>query len=519
MDVSKQATIKHSINIAPGQIGALVSEKPLQVGLNRLVIPRPSDKEVLSLNILFEDELDIVVKGFELEGLFGTITIPKEKLFSAIRISKSDLTNPTPAKYIEEGILVSLNNQMTTFTIKNTIFRNLDFHLFYWQKFIAIIAALLVFIVLLTLYFLGKLSLNIKYNANFCLTFITFLFTPLITPKDNRSRENRELASFPDLNVNIWRIPKNFDKYYNDHFPFRNELRFIGNYVKFHAFNMSPKPDVVRIGKEGWLFNAAEDVVQLNRGAVLYSNDQLDKIKSSLEAKATLLEQYGIAYYLVIPPMKHRVYPEYLPNSLKQVSNTTKWKQLINYLKENSFIRLIDPYETLVHLKKDHIVYYQTDTHWNRLGAFYVYQLIINRIREDFPQISPTLSIQDFIVETKVDSSGDLVGLIDMKNTFARTTYYLTPKNSSEHVLLNIGVNMEGESNFMYYIHENKNQPRMLLYRDSYSEYLRSHLAEHFSYSGIVWGNRLNDKRILQEKPDIIIHEMMERFIDDLLVE
>ena len=88
-------------------------------------------------------------------------------------------------------------------------------------------------------------------------------------------------------------------------------------------------------------------------------------------------------------------------------------------------------------------MYYQTDTHWNRLGAFYVYQLIINRIREDFPQISPTLSIQDFIVETKVDSSGDLVGLIDMKNTFARTTYYLTPKNSSEHELLNIGIYIE----------------------------------------------------------------------------
>lgn len=515
INASASIPLQYSLNIAPGQIGAKISEIQLKKGSNQLRIPRPLRKEVISINFLSTQPVELGLSEIKMDAFFEPIIINGAEMLSSVKLSYSDLSNSESPNLVDGTVQVSLSKNLNTISIKKKVVHSIDNQLIYWPRVLAFVLSF-VFLILFSV-FSSKFQ-KVNYQLNFFLLFMVLISTPIITSKDNRSRENRELAPFPNLDQNIWKIPREFNKYYNDHFPFRNELRYIGNAIKYRIFNISPKPDAVRIGKEGWLFNSAKDVVVLNQGFDLYSKEELETIKNNLEAKSRLLEKHGITYYLTIPPMKHRVYKEYLPESIKQLGETTKWEQLMNYLKEHSSVRLIDPYATLIGLKKKHVVYYQTDTHWNKLGAFYAYQLIIDRIRMDFPNLSPTLQIDDFVVEMKVDSTGDLVGLIDMKNTFARDAYYLTSKDTAQKVVLKVGSKMEGESSYVYYEHIDKNQPKLLLYRDSFSEYLREHLAEHFSVSGIVWGHQLNDKRILKDKPDILVQELMERFIDKLLL-
>ena len=54
------------------------------------------------------------------------------------------------------------------------------------------------------------------------------------------------------------------------------------------------------------------------------------------------------------------------------------------------------------------------------------------------------------------------------------------------------------------------------MYRDSYSEYLFKHISEHFSYYGLSWTQKISAGKIKEVKPDIVVFETMERFIDKL---
>jgi hypothetical protein len=153
------------------------------------------------------------------------------------------------------------------------------------------------------------------------------------------------------------------------------------------------------------------------------------------------------------------------------------------------------------------------------MGAFSVYQLIMNRIKEDIPTIDSPLKLSDFEIEKVTEYKGDLTILMDIQDVFSRETFLFHPKWKEKNTVLKMGDFMEDEINFVYYENKHKNKPRLLLYRDSYSEHLRPFLSEHFSYSAVVWSRNLNKKRIEKENPDIIIHEILERFLDNLLLE
>ncbi|MDP6909756.1 MAG: hypothetical protein QF371_09625, partial [Flavobacteriales bacterium] len=61
--------------------------------------------------------------------------------------------------------------------------------------------------------------------------------------------------------------------------------------------------------------------------------------------------------------------------------------------------------------------------------------------------------------------------------------------------------------------------PSMVMNRDSYCNFLYPYLSEHFSRSVYLWTPLFNAEVIKQEMPDIMITEMLERFIEDLMID
>ena len=55
------------------------------------------------------------------------------------------------------------------------------------------------------------------------------------------------------------------------------------------------------------------------------------------------------------------------------------------------------------------------------------------------------------------------------------------------------------------------------MFRDSFSVYLIPYLSEHFSRSVYVWSPIFIPDIVEQEKPDIVVHEILELFMTDLL--
>ena len=59
---------------------------------------------------------------------------------------------------------------------------------------------------------------------------------------------------------------------------------------------------------------------------------------------------------------------------------------------------------------------------------------------------------------------------------------------------------------------------KIIMFGDSFSPFLTKFLKEHFREIVVIWGYKFDEKIIIDEKPDIVILEIVERNID-LLIE
>ena len=61
------------------------------------------------------------------------------------------------------------------------------------------------------------------------------------------------------------------------------------------------------------------------------------------------------------------------------------------------------------------------------------------------------------------------------------------------------------------------NDLKILIFHDSYIGYYSKYIKENFGSSVFIWDFVLDKKLILNEKPDILYHEILERDLDLLL--
>ena len=171
--------------------------------------------------------------------------------------------------------------------------------------------------------------------------------------------------------------------------------------------------------------------------------------------------------------------------------------------------------------KKDSVeLYYQTDTHWNQIGGFFSYVEMIKEINKKFPEVGKPPSLDEFSIITKKEYSGDLLPMINIYDQFKRNVFLMTPDFTKQAGELVIEQPKYGEDKYFSFTSPLlKDKPRLLMYRDSYSEYMYKHISEHFSYYGLAWTKTMNESRINEVKPDIVVFQMMERYVDRLMDE
>ncbi|MGL5795998.1 MAG: alginate O-acetyltransferase AlgX-related protein [Waterburya sp.] len=261
-------------------------------------------------------------------------------------------------------------------------------------------------------------------------------------------------------------------------------------------------------GKNNWLFldNDSNQINQQLTGKKTFSETELFKWKLLLETRELLLNKYNISYCFLVVPNKGCVYSEYLPDSIK-LSEDRCINQLINYLADNSFAKILYPLETLKEAKaRDLPVYRLRDTHWTAFGAFIFYQYVMSQISKTVKTyILSESSVEFSQVITKISDLGDKLDI--------REDVLLESKisNSSSKCIFNNNVKNTG--NLMVFENTNQNLPKAVLFGDSFSSQLLKFLAESFSRLVIVWQPNLDYSIILNEKPDIVISQQVERFL------
>ncbi|MBE6384444.1 MAG: hypothetical protein E7048_02130 [Lentisphaerae bacterium] len=330
--------------------------------------------------------------------------------------------------------------------------------------------------------------------------------------------ENRRKAVFPrfitqkkEINSNFGR---EFDKWFSDRFYGRNELialwqKLLANEEKFRNFSKTGK---VYQGKDGWFFYTGDDAIKNFMNTSVFTPRELQENLKNLTALNNFCKANGISFYYFIGPDKHRIYGEAITSFTKNKPDSeSKTAQWVRHVQQNSDIKVIYPVDVLKKHKKSGLLYYKTDTHWNKAGGYYSYLELCKVIRKDFPDL-PLFIPEKYIVEHH--PQGDLKILSPVTVPEDKHSYkvpFLPPKLQS----VPVGSKVIKFTN-------SKGRHSLLLLRDSFSGAMLPFYCYSFKQVRAFWRYTPPEdffSKLKQEKPDVLILEHVERALADALEE
>ena len=333
--------------------------------------------------------------------------------------------------------------------------------------------------------------------------------------------ENRALAQVPSLfrdgilNVNFGR---DTEQWLSDHFYQR--VAIIGLYNKMNTWLEQKVTGKIEnnkafIGKDNWIFYKAEGSITNFQNANLFSPDELIAIDLAIEERKRWLEQHGISFYIFIAPDKNRIYSEYYPEGIFKLNDKGRVEQLEEFLnkKGRGGGTFIYPYKELIRAKSEGLLYWKTDTHWNEHGAFIGYTVLMDAIVQDFPDIIPLMR-HDFVVKEEPFIGGDLLAMLyptKDKKVNALYTDVLYSKFLPKKAYNFLYTNNEESSSI---ITTSPKKYNVLIFRDSFAGNLLPYISQTFGKVEYIWDHNMNayKEKMINDKPDIVIFEMVERY-------
>jgi len=361
-----------------------------------------------------------------------------------------------------------------------------------------------------------------KLNYFIIGTFALFLSMPaifgLILPKRTNSLiENRRLKDLPSKPA-TWtefkEAPKEFDNYYADHFGFRWSLLFLHRHLKFFIKD-SPLETVFFGNEDGWIFYNSKsdgDVLGDYRNINQFSKKELTTYVAKLKQKQKWLKNKGIEYLFVIAPSKHYIYPEKLPKYITRLNTQNLVSQLTQELKLHPEIKFIELAPKLISAKKNLLLYFKADSHWNYFGANIAQFEIAKKIKSLFPnRVTPILYPQSTFTEHEVQ--GELALIMGLGSFFKEKESVPNLDSCARNYTPN---KIKYSQTFSTKC--SSGGINAVIFRDSFFTDLQPFMSLYFDYSKYIW-----KKMSLQQldniinleygKPDLIIEEIVDRYL------
>ncbi len=348
--------------------------------------------------------------------------------------------------------------------------------------------------------------------------FALFLALPLLDMifdlnHDAYLVENRPLAWFPDPPRHAGEIGKYFsgiEACFNDHFGWRTLLVQWHDNITVKLFKEGNHGVIV--GNNGWVYYSDLQMVDHFRGDVQFTDAELRDWQTLLEHRRDWLARRGIKFLFVLAPDKQTIYPEYLPAWLKPTDRPTKADQLFAYMRSHSTVNMLDLRPVLLAAKKSAVLYQQTDTHWNTLGSFLAYQAVVNALTNaGFPQIKP-VPLDSFKLTHRLSGGGDLATILGASMTESNLIYFRpTPGLPSLKFVYHAKALTIGGTNCTRC---ESAQGTAMIYHDSFGEFWTQFLGYQFREAAYTWQPQFDPAEIERRHPDVVIAEMLERFVD-----
>jgi len=317
----------------------------------------------------------------------------------------------------------------------------------------------------------------------------------------------------PKLNPStLFTYTEELSNHVSEHFAFRNLFFFINSYFQSRVFNESALIDKVIMGNRGWFYY--NDIGSLNdyRRMSDIDSNLTRHIVSNFLVRQQWLSSRGIKFYILVPPNKERIYPDFMPKRIKIIDGIghNSLDYLSKYFWEIGGIKLIDPSDSLLAARRRKDVYYKTDTHWNTFGGFKAYQKLMHEIVKDYPDLR-VFNENEFLFSEVLNEEGDLSSMIGLNATNKRKEIMMRHKDTTIKLDYNIPSKMILKfSNIISGPHQKR---KLLMFRDSFGSYLAPFFNLQFDEAVYVWNYIFMHKLIEEEKPDIVVFESLQRFL------
>jgi hypothetical protein len=325
-------------------------------------------------------------------------------------------------------------------------------------------------------------------------------------------------------------LTASYEDFRNYYFNFDKLERFIN--FRLYPLNISLVPRKATIGKDGWLFLTEQnDVLEKHRGFGPVPVEHMRQSIQFIEYWNTKLDELGVSgFYVTVPPNKHTVYSEFLPNW----ANTGKPSLADLYFPSTDSEVVLDMRGQLLEAKtaSSRRIYYKTDTHWNYIGASYGYISIREFLQDKHPAIK-WLSDKDIvIVDSKRRNGGDLSAFLKINKLIfdeepqlsitlrnrhvTKETWYYSGK--IEHEGMNRKVSSPLEPLHVF-SPSALNKLRVIWLRDSFGNHLSPFMAATFSdviqqhYTGAFKDPEKFIHLVQEFEPELVIVTAIERMI------
>lgn len=359
----------------------------------------------------------------------------------------------------------------------------------------------------------GRITLLIAFVLIICLSNFIWFFTKKYA--DSSNNENRKLAAKPSLSVDSYEtFPKDYTAYFNDHLQFRNDLVTLNTEIDYFVYNKSTIEKVI-VGGNNWLFYARVDdgdPISCYHGTNLFNDEELQALTANCIRQRDFLAEQGKEFVIFIAPNKERMYSEYMPYYYGQPAPNYRALQVYQYLKANTDLRVIYPYDELMQAKNDAGVniYFKTDTHWNNIGAYVGARSLCKELGIEMP----SLTSEEITIVKGNHISGDLAQMLNLKKQLEFADYRYSIVGYDTHNMETIKSN----NSEAYIYHATDADPRKIyIIRDSFSSAMAPYIGSQFTDSYLRHINSYSYENLVEQNPDIVVYETVERYVGGLM--
>lgn len=265
------------------------------------------------------------------------------------------------------------------------------------------------------------------------------------------------------------------------------------------------------LGEDGWhyLWNM-DGITDIVNGTTRHDAVQLHAETRNIELRESWCRQRNITYIHTIAPDKSSIYPEFMPEEAGYCKEGLLDQFSDALLRRD--VTFIDLRRMLKDLKGEMQVYFKTDSHWTYEAAYRVYLRIMDVVADRFPGVQALA--EDRIVRRERSRVMELSAITDAP--IAETFVQIEPAEKKSKLVYQTN---STRGRIQVYDGSRSDFPRALIFRDSFSSFFLPLLCESFSRVVVINSRTFWYDLVEQEKPDVILVEVAERYLDPVVID